>query len=87
MFRAMGRMSSGRESGTPATQSERSPSVMRQASSSPIPRTFGARARALSREPPQSGQTSVFKNFSTRFMPFSSLTRESAFSTVWTALK
>ena len=36
--------------------------------------------------PWQSGQTSSFKNFSTRFMPFSSLTLASAFSTVYTAL-
>ena len=82
MLRAMGRMGSGSESGTPFTHAHSSESVIRQASSSDMPRSFGARAASLSRVPPQSGQTSSFKNFSTRFMPFSSVTLDSAFSTV-----
>ena len=46
------------------------------------PRSLGARAASESRVPPQSGQTSWRRNFSTRFMPFSSFTLERAFSTV-----
>ena len=45
-------------------------------------RADGARAAADRRVPRQSGQTSSFRNFSTRFMPFSSLTFARAFSTV-----
>ena len=40
------------------------------------------RAAADRRVPPQSGQTSSLRNFSTRFIPFSSFTLASAFSTV-----
>ena len=87
MLRAMGRIVSGRLSGTPRTQPSSSASGIRHASSSDSPRSFGARAAGLSRVPPQSGQTSCRRNFSTRFMPFSSLTLERAFSTVRTALK
>ena len=47
---------------------------------------FGGRAAGLKRVPPQSGHRSSFRNFSTRFMPFSSFTLERAFSTVYTAL-
>ena len=59
-----------------------SESVIVHASSSEMPRSFGARAAADRRVPPQSGHTSSFRNFSTRFMPFSSLTLARAFSTV-----
>ena len=82
MLSAMGRISSGRDAGTPLTHSTSSTSVIRQASSSPMPRSLGARAAADSREPPQSGQGPCFRNFSTRFMPFSSVTLAKAFSTV-----
>ena len=78
----MGRISSGRLSGTPATQSVSWARVIWQALSSVMPRRRGVRAAAVRREPPQSGQTPCRKNFSTRFMPFSSLTLERAFSTV-----
>ena len=44
------------------------------------------RARAERRVPWQSGQVSSVRNFATRAMPLSSLTLESAFSTVLTAL-
>ena len=47
-----------------------------------IPLSRGALAASESRVPPQSGQRSSFRNFSTRFMPFSSLTLLRAFSTV-----
>ena len=82
MLCAMGRISSGRDDGTPRTQSIRSARVILQASASEIPRSLGARAASDRRVPPQSGQTSCFKNFSTRFMPFSSFTWDRAFSTV-----
>ena len=82
MLSAIGRIGAGSEAGTLSTQRTRAESVMRQASSSPMPQSFGARAASERREPPQSGQTSCFRNFSTRFMPFSSLTLASAFSTV-----
>ena len=82
MLRAMGRISFGRESGTPSTHSIRSERVSVQAWASVMPRSFGARAASESRVPPQSGHTLCFKNFSTRFMPFSSLTLDRAFSTV-----
>ena len=86
MLSAMGRISSGREEGILRTHSARSESVIRHASSREMPRSFGARAASDRREPPQSGQTSSFRNFSTRFMPFSSFTLARAFSTVYTAL-
>ena len=82
MLSAIGRMSSGRLAGTPCTHSTSCASVIVQASSSEMPRTFGARAAADRRVPRQSGQTSSFRNFSTRFIPFSSLTFARAFSTV-----
>ena len=82
MLSAMGRISSGREAGTPSTQRVSASRLIVQASSSEIPRSFGARAASERRVPPQSGQTDSIRNFSTRFMPFSSLTLESAFSTV-----
>ena len=82
MLSAIGRISSGREPGTPATHSFNRVRVILQASSSEIPRTFGALAASERRVPPQSGQTSSRRNFSTRFIPFSSLTLERAFSTV-----
>ena len=46
MLFAMGRISGGREPGTPATHGVSSDSVMRQASSSEMPRSRGARAAA-----------------------------------------
>ena len=82
MLCAMGRITSGRLSGTPRTHSVSSLSGMVQAASSGMPRSSGARAAPERRVPPQSGQTSSFKNRSTRFMPFSSLTLARAFSTV-----
>ena len=82
MFSAMGRISAGREAGTPATHSTSRASGIRQTSSRESPRSFGALAVSDSRVPPQSGQTPCFKNFSTRFMPFSSFTLDRAFSTV-----
>ena len=82
MLSAIGRISFGRVSGTPRTQPTSSESVIAQASPSEIPRNLGALAAAERRVPPQSGQTCSFKNFSTRFIPFSSLTFASAFSTV-----
>ena len=86
MLSAIGRISSGRDAGTLRTQSQSSLSGMRQTSSRPRPRSFGALAASESRVPPQSGQTSSRRNFSTRFMPFSSVTLFSAFSTVAVAL-
>ena len=87
MLWAMGRISSGRDAGTPSTHTTRSPKVIRQASARLMPWSRGARAASLSRVPLQSGHTSCFRNFSTRFMPFSSFTLDRAFSTVRTALK
>ena len=82
MLRAMGRISSGMAPGTRATQSRDSESVISQTWARVRPMIFGARAFSESRVPPQSGQTERRRNFSTRFMPFSSLTLDSAFSTV-----
>ena len=82
MLCAMGRISSGREEGTSSTHLVRSERGILQASSREMPCSFGALAASESREPPQSGQMSSRRNFSTRFMPFSSLTLERAFSTV-----
>ena len=79
---AMGRISAGRESGTPATQPTSASRDILQASSRPMPRSRGPRAISDRRVPPQSGHTSSFRNFSTRFMPFSSFTLDRAFSTV-----
>ena len=87
MLRAMGRISSGREAGTPSTQARMSASVMVQASAREIPRSLGALAASESLVPPQSGQVSCRRNFSTRFIPFSSFTLDRAFSTVYVALK
>ena len=82
MLSAIGRIGTGSVSGTLPTQRVSAESVILHASSSPIPQSRGARAASERRVPPQSGQTSCFKNFSTRFMPFSSFTLASAFSTV-----
>ena len=82
MLSAMGRISGGRLAGTPSTQPQSAVSVILHASSSPMPRSRGARAASDRREPRQSGQVSTRRNFSTRFMPFSSLTLARAFSTV-----
>ena len=82
MLSAMGRISRGREAGTPSTQSSRSERVSRQTSARETPRSRGARAASERRVPPQSGQTLSFRNFATRFMPFSSFTLDRAFSTV-----
>ena len=83
---AMGRISPGRAAGTPSTHAVSSVRVILQASSRPMPRSFGARAASDRRVPPQAGHTSSRRNFSTRFMPFSSFTLLRAFSTVYTAL-
>ena len=82
MLSAMGRISSGSEPGTPFTHSTSSDRGSRQTPSRETPRTLGALAASDRRVPPHSGQTASFKNFSTRFMPFSSFTFASAFSTV-----
>ena len=82
MLKAMGRIASGREAGTSCTQATRFSREKAQASSRPRPFSFGARASQLKRVPWQSGQTSSLRNFSTRFMPFSSFTLARAFSTV-----
>ena len=82
MLSAMNLISSGREAGTRPTHSLISERVIRQASSREIPRSFGALAFSERRVPAQSGQVSCFRNFSTRFIPFSSFTLASAFSTV-----
>ena len=74
MLSAMGFMKLSMESGTPFTHSVSSDSVIRHAASREIPRTRGALAAAERRVPPQSGQVSVRRKRSTRFMPFSSFT-------------
>ena len=86
MFRAMGRSSSGSDAGTALTHVTDSFSVISQARSREIPISRGALAASESRVPWHSGQTSSLRNFSTRFMPFSSLTLFSALSTVAVAL-
>ena len=86
MLSAMGRISSGRVPGTAFTQGIRASSVMAVASARLIPASVDERTFLLSLVPPQSGQAASWRNFSTRFMPFSSLTLERAFSTVYFAL-
>ena len=87
MRSAMGRISGGREPGIPATQRTSSPRVIVQALIQADAPQFWGPGCWREPVPPQSGQTSSFRNFSTRFMPFSSLTLDRAFSTVYTALK
>ena len=82
MFLAMSFISSGMEAGTFFTHSIDSFKDIVQASSREMPMSFGALAASESLVPWHSGQTSSFKNFSTRFMPFSSLTLFKAFKTV-----
>ena len=82
MLSAMLLISSGREAGTSSTQRLSALSGMRQTSGRLRPRILGERARSLSLEPPQSGQGPCLRKRSTRFMPFSSVTLASAFSTV-----
>ena len=82
MLSAMGRISAGRLAGTRSTHWVSSASGIVQASASEMPRRRGARAASDRRVPWQAGQVSCLRNFSTRFMPFSSLTLASAFSTV-----
>ena len=86
MLSAMGRISSGR---LPARLSSIR-RVRKGASYTPCPKRFpeaeGRRALSERRVPMQSGQISCLRNFSTRFMPLSSLTFVKAFSTVRTAL-
>ncbi len=84
---AIGRISSGSDAGTRSTQAHRSTSGMRETSSIETPMIFGARAASENLEPLQSGQTSNLRKRSTRFMPDSSFTLASAFSTVFTAEK
>ena len=86
MLTAMGRISSGRDAGTPFTHAISSDSGSVQTWSSVTPRRRRERARADRRVPQHSGQTSSFRNFSTRFMPFSSFTLFKAFRTVAVAL-
>ena len=78
-------MASGSESGILSTQAHKSTSGMRETSSIPTPMILGALAACENLEPPQSGHTSNLRNRSTRFIPASSFTLESAFSTVFTA--
>ena len=82
MLSAMGRISSGREPGTAFTHCTSWERDMAQAWSREMPRSLGARAASLRRVPWQSGQVPSIRNFSTRFMPFSSFTLARAFSTV-----
>ena len=79
---AIGRISCGKDSGTPFTHSITSDKVILQTSSSDNSLNFGALALFDNLVPLHSGQMSSFKNFSTRFMPFSSFTFARAFSTV-----
>ena len=81
MRSAIGRIGSGSEAGTPSTQVISSASVIWQASAREMPRRRGARAASDRRVPPQSGQGVWRRYFSTRFMPFSSVTFAKAFST------
>ena len=86
MLFPIGCISTGKEAGTALTHSITSDNGFLHTSSREIPINFGALALSERRVPMQSGQISSFKNFSTRFMPFSSLTFARAFSTVYTAL-
>ena len=86
MLSARGPISWGRERGICPTQSISWERGRVQASAREIPWSRGALASSLSLVPWQWGHTSSFKNFSTRFMPFSSFTLDRAFSTVYTAL-
>ena len=86
MEAAIGRISSGRLAGTPATQATASSSVMCVASARLMPRTRGPRAAADRRVPAHSGHGDSTRYFSTRLRPFSSLALASEFSTVRTAL-
>ena len=87
MLIAIGLMSLGMESGTPLTHSSRSDNDISQTLSRDSPLIRGARASSESLVPLQQGHTPILRNFSTLFIPFSSLTFERAFSTVYTALK
>ena len=82
MLTAIGRIFSGSKLGTFLTQGMSSERVMAVAWSSPIPQRRGARAASESLVPWQSGQVHSARKRSMRFMPFSSLTLERAFSTV-----
>ena len=86
MLRAMGSIGAGREAGTPFTHSIRSDRGRVHTWARDRPRSRGSRAASQRRVPPQSGHTSSFTNFSTRFMPASSFTLARAFSTVAVAL-
>ena len=78
---AMAATSGGSDGATRGSQAASSSSVMAVASARLIPSTCGSRARAERRVPWQSGQGPSRRNLATRFMPFSSFTRASAFST------
>ena len=82
MLSAIGRISPGISAGTSAAHFTSESRVIAVACARSIPRRSVERAFSLSREPPQSGQRSCFRNFSTRFIPWSSFTFASAFSTV-----
>ena len=82
MLSAIARISVGSVAGTSSTQRVSSDSVRRHTSGRFNPPMRGARAASDRREPPQAGHAPCFKNRSTRFIPFSSVTLASAFSTV-----
>ena len=82
MLSAIGTISFGSEPGTPFTHSISSLRVISHALSREIPLSSGARAASDSLVPLQQGHVPIFRNLSTLFIPFSSLTLERAFSTV-----
>ena len=82
MLSAIGTISSGRDPGTPFTHSTSSLRVISQALSKEMLLSRGARAASESLVPLQHGHTAVLRNLSTLFIPFSSFTLDSAFSTV-----
>ena len=86
MASAMDRSSTGSNPGTSATHFASPSSVSAETSARVTPRIVTERARSLRRVPAQSSQGPTLRYLSTRLMPFSSLTLESAFSTVRTAL-
>ena len=78
---AMGATSAGSVAATPGSHAASSSSVIAVASARLMPRTCGSLAAAERRVPWQSGHGPSRRNLATRFMPFSSFTRVSAFST------
>ena len=86
MASAMGRTSSGSVGATPGSQAASSSRVLSVAWPRFSPQMRMESASGHRRVPPHSGQASSLRNLATRLRPFSSLTLESAFSTVRTAL-